>query len=141
MTPRLKSILLLLGVFSLGGVTGGAVVRAVALRHMNALFDGSSLVLRQRAFVSSLKREIDLDDRQMAEVQRILAEHAPELHEIRRTIGPRTARIRATMMDEMRKVMRPDQLPQFQRFAEKQERHARRDGEIADLDGGALAAP
>ena len=141
MSPRLKSILVLLGVFSLGGVTGGAIVHSVALRHLARLLDAPPLVLRQRAFVSSLTHEVDLDDAQMNEIRHILAEHAPELHEIRRTISPRTARIRATMMSEMRKVMRPEQLAQFQRFVDKQDRHAHRDGELADADPDAGTTP
>jgi hypothetical protein len=43
--------------------------------------------------------------------------------------------LRASLLDEIRHVMRPDQMPRFQRFVEKQEARARRFDDEAPSDG------
>jgi hypothetical protein len=139
MSPRLKSIAVLLGVFALGGVTGGGVVRLVTLRRFHAMLDAPPMIVRQKAFIAALSRDVDLDDQQLDEVRRIVQTHEPELREIRRSIGPKTAQLRARTLEDVRRVIRPDQAAKFQRFVERQEKRARHEGEAvgAEVDGGA----
>jgi hypothetical protein len=122
MSPRIQSIFVLVGVFVLGGVTGGSLTRFYgAHRTQRSLAEASPPVFRQRVFIEALDRNVHLDDDQLDEVRAIMHEHEPEIREIRRIIGPRTRALRAAALDEIRRVMRPDQLPRFQRFVDKQD--------------------
>jgi hypothetical protein len=142
MSPRLQSIVVLVGVFALGGVTGGALTRFYgARRTQHSIFEASPPILRQRAFVAALDREVTLDDDQRDEVRAIIREHEPEIREIRRMIGPRSRALRAAALDEIRRVMRPEQLPRFQRFVERQDARVRKFEEDAAPDGQDYPSP
>jgi hypothetical protein len=136
MSPRIQSVLVLVGVFVLGGVTGGALTRFYgAHRTQRSLFETSPMVLRQRAFVAALDRDVHLEDDQLDAIRAIMAEHEPEIRELRRIIGPRTRALRAAALEEIRRVMRPDQMPRFQRFVERQDTRFHRFDEDGSPDG------
>ena len=124
MSPRLRSALVLAGVFAFGAMTGGAAVRGLGARRELSQHEGGSLLPRQRAFLRQLDREVDLDGRQRDEVRAILASHEPEVREIRRSIAPRAAALRARTFDEVRRVLRADQQAAFERFVDRQEARA-----------------
>jgi hypothetical protein len=142
MSPRFQSILVLVGVFTLGGVTGGSLTRFYgARRTQRSLNEATPPVFRQRVFIEALDRNVHLDDDQLDEVRAIMREHEPEIREIRRIIGPRTRALRAAALDEIRRVMRPDQLPRFQRFVDRQDAHMRRMDDDSTPDGQDYPSP
>ncbi len=132
MNPRTQSILVLTGVFALGGVTGSALTRFAVARHKP---DAAPLVIRQKQFIAALDREVTLEDDQRAQVRAIMQEHEPEIREIRHLIGPRIRMLRNTALDEIRHVMRPDQLPRFQRFVDRQDARFHRGDDDGPPDG------
>jgi hypothetical protein len=136
MSPRIQSILVLIGVFALGGVTGGALTRFYGVRHApRASFESPPLVMRQRAFIAALDRDVNLEDDQRDEIRAIMSEHEPEIRDIRRLVGPRVRALRAAALDEIRRVMRPDQLPRFQRFVERHDPRGRWSDDDGSPDG------
>ena len=142
MSPRYQSIFVLVGVFVLGGVTGGSLTRFYgARRGPRGQFDGPPLVLRQRAFIEALDRDVQLEPDQRDEVRAIMREHEPEIRDIRRLVGPRVRALRAAALDEIRHVMRPDQLPRFQRFVEKHDFRGRWAEDDASPNGQDSPAP
>jgi hypothetical protein len=142
MSPRVQSVLVLVGVFVLGSVTGGALTRFYGARHaQHSPFETSPLVMRQRAFIAAPDREVRLEDDQRDEIHAIMVEHEPEVREIRRLVGPRVRTLRAAALDEIRRVMRPEQMPRFQRFVEKHDARGRWAEDDASPDGQDYPSP
>jgi hypothetical protein len=124
-SPRLKSVLVLLAVFALGAVSGGALVTARSARRMHRLIDAPPEALQQRFVLTTLQREVDLDASQEEKVNALVASYEAERQAIHHNIGPRIAALRTRLFDDLRGVMRPDQQPAFQRFVKRAERRAR----------------
>jgi len=128
MSPRVKSALVLCGVFLLGAVTGGGLERARTARREQEMVEAPQPAFRQRQILRGLERAVDLDDAQRERVRAILDQHAVEAQEMRREVGPKLDELRGRMMDDIRGVMRPEQLPRYEKFVERvkaRERKAR----------------
>lgn len=125
MSPRLASALVLAGVFLFGAVTGGGVARFAGDRARPGGGEGAPLVMRQKALLRALDRDVGLERGQREQVRAILASHDGEFREIRRSLRPRAAKVRRQVLDEVRGVMRRDQLDAYQRFVDRQEARAR----------------
>lgn len=125
MSPRMQALLLLAGVFFLGALTGGAVTRSVTARSLRGLVGGPPQLAGERAFLSALDRDVHLDAPQKAAVSAIFAAQEPEAQEIRRSVAPRIAALRLRTADDVRRVLRPEQLEGLRRFMIRQEAHAR----------------
>lgn len=127
-SPRVRAIAAFSGVFLLGVVTGGAVMRGVGPKGPpHEAFEGGSILRRQKAFLRHLDREVSLDPGQREAVRTILAAHEPEARAVHESVRPRMNAIRSATIDEVRRVMRPDQLADYQRFVEKMDARARGD--------------
>lgn len=124
-SPRVQALALLVGVFLLGALTGGAVTRSVAMRRLHGLLEAPE-VAGERAFLVALDRDVHLDVGQRDAVSAIFAAQEPEAKEIRRSVAPRIAALRLRTADDVRRLLRPDQLEGFQRFLTRQESRARR---------------
>jgi uncharacterized membrane protein len=103
---KTKVYLLLIAVFLLGAVAGGAVVYAyVHRRHADAMHRRFSPEGR----LSALSRELELSAEQQAKVKDILERHRGEE--------------RKKVHDEIRAVLTPAQQERFDRLAEKRRYH------------------
>jgi uncharacterized membrane protein len=132
-SPRLKSALVLAGVFLLGVITGVFTVRLTAARRVHALLDAPPHLARARVFLIALDREVHLDGEQRDAIRKILDAQEPEVREIRRSVAPRLAALRGRATGEIQGVLRPDQKEGFRRFLDKQEALTRPGGEAPDL--------
>lgn len=120
MSPRLTSALVLCGVFALGGLAGGGLERArSARRQQQEMFEGPPQRFRERQILRGLDRAVDLDDAQQDRVRSILERYAEQSEEARREVGPKLRELRGRMEEDLRKEMRPEQLPRFERFLER----------------------
>nr|QDA77036.1 hypothetical protein [Jahnella sp. MSr9139] len=119
MSPRVTSALVLCGVFLLGGLTGAGLERARSARRQQEMFEAPPPNFRQRQILRGLDRAVDLDDGQRERVRAILERYAGEAQEARREVGPKLHDLRGRMEEDLRKEMRPEQLPQFDRFMDR----------------------
>ncbi|MEO5730615.1 MAG: hypothetical protein ABI134_15410 [Byssovorax sp.] len=125
MSPRVQALLLLTAVFVLGAITGGAMTRSLAGRNLRGLVGGPRQLAGERAFLAALDRDVHLDPPQRAAASAIFAAQEPDAQEIRRSVAPRIAALRLRTADDVRRLLRPDQLEGFRRFMIRQEAHAR----------------
>lgn len=121
--------LLFLLAFALGAASGGAVTYGFAKQEQLELLDeddGRRLVEHRR--VRALTRKLDLDDEQKRKVGDIFREARESRRVVDREImmqcGDRIREHRAKIDDEIRKVLRPEQLALYDEMVEK--RHKRR---------------
>lgn len=125
MSPRVQAMLLLVGVFVLGMITGGALTRSVTMRGLRDLVAGQQPLAGESAFIAALDRDVHLDAPQRARVSAIFAAQEPEAQEIRRSVAPRIAALRLRTAEDVRRELRPDQLEGFRRFLIRQEARAK----------------
>jgi len=121
-SPNTKGALVLVAVYVLGGITGAAVVRVVTGRVVHSLLDAPPAVARQRLFMRALDREVHLEPGQRERIRAILRVRDGELRDNNRECAPKAKTIRMKALGEVREIMRPDQIPGFERFAENAER-------------------
>jgi hypothetical protein len=119
MSPRVKSALVLGAVFLLGAVAGGGLATARSARRMQEMVEAPPGAFRQRAILRGLERAVDLDEAQREQVVAILERHAGEAEEMRRELKPRLGELQIQTLEEIRRLMRPEQLPRFERFVER----------------------
>ena len=129
MSPRLRAGLALAGVFVLGIATGVGVAHYFAVRHMTHMLEAPSSVARHRVVMSALDHQLDLSKEQHDKISRILSQHEPAITEISRSIEPKLAPIFATIEDEIRAELTPDQRPKFDELSKKF--HQRREAAAA----------
>lgn len=122
MSPRITSSLVLAAVFLLGALTGGGIMTAANAKKLGRRYETHPPALRQRFILSSLEREVDLDAEQERKVESLLATYQTGQEDVRRELEPRMLALRSRLFDELRVIMRPDQLADFQRFVRKAER-------------------
>ncbi len=125
MSPRVQAMLLLVGVFVLGMITGGALTRSVTMRGLRDLVAGQQPLAGESAFIAALDRDVHLDAPQRARVSAIFAAQEPEAQEIRRSVAPRIAALRLRTAEDVHRELRPDQLEGFRRFLIRQEARAK----------------
>ncbi len=123
---RLKLWLAVAAVFALGCATGALLDSAYRLRVGAA---GNAARARrdpERVF-EKMRRDLELDERQAAEVRKILDETRTEYRSLRSEVRPRFDAIRQSARTRIRALLTPDQQKRFDaRVAEKD---ARRDAE------------
>jgi Spy/CpxP family protein refolding chaperone len=104
---RAKAAAVLVAVFLLGALAGGAVGRVTAFREFNRVMEGP----RSRSRLEALRRHLDLRDDQVPRVRAILDEAEAEREKLMGNCGPgldelhkRTdARVREILDDEQKK--------------------------------------
>ena len=123
---RLKLWLAILAVFLLGCATGALLDSAYRLRSEGARAESRGRRGRGDMF-EKMRRDLDLDERQAAEVRRILEETRNEYRALRTEARPRFDAIRQSARARIRALLTPDQQARFDaRVAEKD---ARRDSD------------
>ena len=124
---RLKLWLAIAAIFALGCATGALLDSAYRLRA-GAARQGSRGGKRDPAHAfEKLQRELNLDERQAAEVRKILDETRDEYRTLRSETRPRFDAIRESARTRIRAVLTPEQQQRFDaRVAEMDAR--RKDG-------------
>ena len=121
-TARLKLWLAVSVVFALGCATGAFLDSAYRLRAGGARGESSRGGKRNPEHMfEKMRRELDLDERQSAEVRKILDETRNEYRALRTEARPRFDAIRQSARTRIRVLLTPDQQRRF-------------DARVAELD-------
>ena len=124
---RLKLWLAIAAIFALGCATGAFLDSAYRLRA-GAARHGARGGKRDPAHAfEKLQRELNLDERQAAEVRRILDQTRDEYRTLRSETRPRFDAIRESARTRIRAVLTPEQQQRFD--ARVAEMDARRNGD------------
>ena len=124
-TTRLKILLVLVGVFVLGGVTGASLDSLYRLRrggHRHGERRGD----REDRIFESMRRDLNLTEQQAAQIRAILDETRNGYRALRAEVRPRYDAVRQQARTRIRALLTPEQQKLFD--AKAAERDARRDG-------------
>ncbi|HLL16093.1 MAG TPA: periplasmic heavy metal sensor [Pyrinomonadaceae bacterium] len=124
-STRLKILLVLLGVFLLGGVTGASLASFYRLRggperHEGRKGGGS----REDKIFESLRRDLTLTEQQATEIRAILDQTRNDYRALRAEVRPRYDSVRQNARTRIRALLTPEQQKLFD--ARAAERDARR---------------
>mgnify|MGYP007059532283 CR=1 FL=1 len=122
MTPKVKSILLFVGVFALGGVAGAAGMRAHVLRDVRAVMDRPPPEARARFRMDAMRRQLDLTDEQVTQVQAILDEAEKARDERAEPCRAGLDELRAKTDARIQSILTPEQQARFAEFLERRRR-------------------
>jgi Spy/CpxP family protein refolding chaperone len=125
-SAKLKGGLILVGVFVLGGLAGGAGMRAFMQRdYADELMAEPAERLGRRHF-QALARELDLSDEQRDKVRQIMRKYRPEraklMEQLAEDCGEPLQEHKAKMDSEIRNVLDPEQQKRFDALLDKQEK-------------------
>jgi Spy/CpxP family protein refolding chaperone len=122
-STRLKLWLAVAAVFALGCATGALLDSAYRLRAGAARNESRGGKRDPNHMFEKMRRELDLDERQAAEVRRILDETRNEYRALRSEARPRFDAIRQSARTRIRALLTPEQQQRFDaRAAEKDAR-------------------
>ena len=111
---RLKLWLAIAAIFALGCATGALLDSAYRLRGGAARHDSRGGGKRDPAHAfEKLQRELNLDERQAAEVRRILDETRNEYRTLRSETRPRFDAVRESARTRIRALLTPEQQQRF----------------------------
>ncbi|HEV7903933.1 MAG TPA: hypothetical protein VGO96_08840 [Pyrinomonadaceae bacterium] len=124
-SPRLKILLVLLGVFILGGVTGASLdsLYRTRGRRDNGRQSGEHRGGRDNMF-ENMRRDLNLSEQQATEIRAILDQTRNEYRTLRTEVRPRYDAVRQQARTRIRSLLTPEQQKLFD--ARAAERDARR---------------
>lgn len=114
-----KAAAILIAVFLLGGLAGGALARTMAMRELAGAMRGPPSEARARFRMESMRRHLDLDDAQAEEVAAIVREAETEREALMDACKPGLDALRERTEARIRAELRPDQLQRH----EEMEKH------------------
>ena len=123
-TTRLKILLVLLGVFILGGVTGASLDSLYRLRgRQHNGRQGGDRRAREDMF-ERMRRDLNLSEQQATEIRAILDQTRNDYRALRTEVRPRYDAVRQQARTRIRALLTPEQQKLFD--ARAAERDARR---------------
>ena len=127
-STRLKILLVLVGVFLLGGITGASLASLYRLRdgreHQEHRNSGGSRGNREDKIFESMRRDLSLTEQQATEIRTILDQTRNDYRALRAEVRPRYDSVRQNARTRIRALLTPDQQKLFD--AKAAERDARR---------------
>lgn len=126
-STRLKILLVLLGVFLLGGVTGASLASLYRLRGHEERRGGSGgggRGNREDKIFESMRRDLSLTEQQATEIRAILDQTRNDYRALRAEVRPRYDSVRQNARTRIRALLTPEQQKLFD--ARAAERDARR---------------
>ena len=129
-TTRLKILLVLLGVFLLGGVTGASLASLYRLRdgrERQERRNGGGRGKREDKIFESMRRDLSLTEQQATEIRAILDQTRNDYRALRAEVRPRYDSVRQNARTRIRALLTPEQQKLFD--ARAAERDARRSGD------------
>lgn len=127
-TTRLKILLVLLGVFLLGGVTGASLASFYRLRNDRAgerQDRRGGRGNREDKIFEGMRRDLNLTEQQATEIRAILDQTHNDYRALRAEVRPRYDTVRQNARTRIRALLTPEQQKLFD--AKAAERDARRD--------------
>jgi hypothetical protein len=114
-----KAAAILIAVFLLDGLAGGAVARTMAMRELAGVMRGPPSEARARFRMEAMRRHLDLDDAQAKQLETIVADAETERETLMNACKPGLDELRERTEARIRAVLRPDQLARH----EEMEKH------------------
>jgi Spy/CpxP family protein refolding chaperone len=124
---RAKVIAAALAVFVLGCVTGAALDSAYRLRAEGPRREPRQQQQQREEFFESLQKNLDLDERQSAQIRAVIDETREGYRQLRTEVRPRYDTLRRDGRAKIRALLTPEQQQKFDRMTA--ERDARRQSE------------
>ena len=125
-TTRLKILLVLLGVFALGGVTGALLDSVYRLRGDHEKRQGRGGGRRgEKDIFENMRRDLNLTEQQATEIRAILDQTRNDYRALRTEVRPRYDAVRQNARTRIRALLTPEHQKLFD--AKAAERDARRD--------------
>jgi Spy/CpxP family protein refolding chaperone len=118
MSPKLKSWLLLGGIFVIGLVTGSALTIGLGPPFLHPPMDRDM----KKHWLAHLTDKLALTANQQAKVEPILADAAEKLHGLARDEKQRGAQIFKSADDQIAALLTPDQQAKLQKMEEEREK-------------------
>ena len=127
-SARLKILLVLLGVFLLGGITGASLASLYRLRG-GGVRDGrhGGRGNHEDRIFESMRRDLNLTEQQATEIRAILEQTRNDYRALRAEVRPRYDAVRQNARTRIRALLTPEQQKLFD--AKAAERDARREDE------------
>lgn len=122
---RLKILLVLVGVFLLGGVTGASLASFYRLRGQERQERRGGRGNREDRIFESMRRDLSLTEQQATEIRTILEQTRNDYRALRAEVRPRYDSVRQNARTRIRALLTPEQQKLFD--ARAAERDARRD--------------
>lgn len=114
-----KLLAVLVLVFVLGTVAGGLLTaRVIQTRIKHVLAGGPDAVTK--AIVRRMSWQLRLDDTQRARLFAVVGNAQKEVHAVRQTVQPQVREIIQRAEAEVRGLLRPDQIPKFDKLTAEQ---------------------
>jgi Spy/CpxP family protein refolding chaperone len=124
-STRLKILLVLLGVFLLGGVTGASLASLYRLRgHEGQQQSDGGRGNREDKIFEGMRRDLNLTEQQATEIRAILDQTRNDYRALRAEVRPRYDSVRQNARARIRALLTPEQQKLFD--ARAAERDARR---------------
>jgi hypothetical protein len=108
-------------VFLLGASAGILGTHMIYQRRMEATFLRGHHATTE-AIVNRLSRKLDLDSGQQSQLQGIVADSRRELGNAKKAIKPQISAILGKAEERTRAILRPDQLPAFEKIVEERKK-------------------
>ena len=122
---RLKILLVVLGIFALGCVTGASLDSAYRLQASNDRASAGQPA--KEDFFEAMQRNLNLNNRQATEIRTIVDETRSDYRQLRAEVRPRYDSLRQKARVRIRALLTPDQQQKFDAMVAQ--RDARRDEE------------
>lgn len=126
MTPRVRAGAILLGVFLFGGVAGAGASRAYTFHELKSRMEGPPAEARARFRMEAMRRNLDLSEGQVAQIEKILGETEGERDKRMESCKPGLDELRETTEAQIREVLDEVQVKKYEEF--QKERRGRRRG-------------
>lgn len=76
----------------------------------------------RRKYINELRTRLNLDDKQLAELNAVLDETRERFKVLKERQKQETDEVRASHTEKVRAMLKPDQLPQYQKFRDERDR-------------------
>lgn len=113
---KLRPLLLSFLIFFCGMIVGGGLVTGVFGHFIHSSKYPEKIV---NHIIGKIDRRLDLDDEQLAQVERIINERNRNLQNIRKTIGPQIQNEILTAHRQIRAVLNPEQQKKWDKWFNK----------------------
>ncbi len=130
-TTRLKIWLAIIGVFVLGCVTGASLDSAYRLRASGESGEGRGKRNPDEMF-EKMGHDLDLNERQAAEIRQILDVTRNEYRALRMEVRPRYDALRQNSRTRIRALLTPEQQQRFDQKAAQRDAKRNGDGQRRD---------
>ena len=116
MSPKVRSIVVLLGTFVLGGVGGAFGMQAYHRVHFAHELAGPPGRARMHFRMAAMTRQLDLTRDQRKKIEAIFEKHEGERRAIFKQCAPGFEKLRGQIDSEIRAVLNADQQKKFDAF-------------------------